>query len=219
MKKYVKGLDYLQSFLYAILSSFGILSGVNLLFHPSVRILIPVGILLFFILFFLYIIFSVKSKKKVIIATLEQAIYSVLKLSESFFSSRYKFRANVFMKDKDKKLRIKYHLNMNGHDDLSIVLPENVGVTGSAWHSRRQRFCDVKRSRSKGAGAWGIPQEELAKIDPEMTWIISTPILDEDRNVIAVLNFDSTARINSNFINKIRRKARLVASALATILP
>jgi|GEM_PF-4412968 len=219
MKKYMKGINHIQSTLYAILSSFGLLSGVNLLFHPSKKVLISVGILSFIALYILYIVFSKTAKKKVVIANLKKAIPLILKLSESFFPPNYKFRANVFMQDKDKKLRIKHQLNMDGHDDQSIVLAENVGVTGSVWHSKSQQFCDVKLSKSEGAGAWGIPKEEMIKVDPHMTWIISTPILDEDNNVFAVLNFDSTEDIDYNFIDDIKKRARQLTCALAAILP
>ena len=83
-------------------------------------------------------------------------------------------RANIFALDTDGKLRIvpEFSHNMTSPQELSIAFAPNQGVAGAAFQQGRLVFA---RYTPKW-GQYAIPDEELAKADPRLTWIVSYPV-------------------------------------------
>jgi hypothetical protein len=100
-------------------------------------------------------------------------------------------RSNVFRKSNDGLLRIVpgWHYNMDDRPaELGIAIPEGSGSTGSSY---RQRAPVIARAK----GGWGthtLSSAEMAKIHPELQWIVSVPIPKPNGGgeILGILNAD-----------------------------
>jgi hypothetical protein len=87
-------------------------------------------------------------------------------------------RANVFLPDERGLLRIPDGLvhNMPSELERTLTIEPGRGCSGTSFKEGQQVIAIFHRD-------WGrhtLPQSELAKVDPRVRWIISTPIPDPD---------------------------------------
>lgn len=127
-------------------------------------------------------------------------------------------RSNVFLWDKKKKV---YHIwqyyNMDTDPAKNVTeIPKGRGCTGNAWESKQQTFGD--KEDIFGDGKYHLPSDQESKISHDLEWICSTPILNEKRNVIAVLNFDGNKPMYDSQKEFIKQHAERVASELNHVL-
>ena len=113
-----------------------------------------------------------------------QAVSSLLEIDPRLV------RANVFVRDENRQLSIPagLHHHMDDSKELTLSIAEGTGCTGIAFKERKQVIAilidDWKEHR--------LPEGELAKVNPRLRWIISTPIPDPDvaGGVLGVFNVD-----------------------------
>jgi pimeloyl-ACP methyl ester carboxylesterase len=83
--------------------------------------------------------------------------------------------------------------NMNYAPELDLKIAENHGATGSAFGSGNP--CVVVK-RGEGWTGNTLPGDELAKINPDLRWVISLPVKSEARStVVGVINVDGLDNI------------------------
>lgn len=99
-------------------------------------------------------------------------------------------RANLFGKDEQNRMRMLAGLTfqMDRTEELSISMPVGYGSTGRCFQSGKPNIAIFR-------GGWGkdvIEDEELRKVDPDIQWIISIPVLSGDEKIrpIWVINID-----------------------------
>jgi hypothetical protein len=126
-----------------------------------------------------------ESKKRVILGALAGAAESV---AESLNVPHEHVRANIFALDQDGRLRIVPGLihNMDRLEELSISMQAGEGSTGRAFASKKPNYAIFRQ----GWGENVIEGEELAKVHPELQWIISVPIFGEGNEPVWVFNVD-----------------------------
>jgi hypothetical protein len=101
-----------------------------------------------------------------------------------------KVRSNLFGLDGDGKLAMATPVahNMTRGQETELRLEVGLGSTGLAFSTGQVNIAVLK------AGSWGdaeIPTAELAKIDPDLRWIISWPVLSGAPSTpMFVLNVD-----------------------------
>jgi len=97
-------------------------------------------------------------------------------------------RSNLFALDTDGRLRIVPELtyNMKRADELTISMPIGYGSNGRAYKSKKPNYALFETDWDVNA----IEEEELAKVDPALRWIISVPILGKSRVPIWIFNID-----------------------------
>lgn len=114
--------------------------------------------------------------------------------------------------------------NMDGHPDISIRIPLEMGSTGKAFLDREVHVAVFQ-------GDWGddtLPTEELAKVHPDLKWIISIPLSDErDGRVFGVMNIDGLVESKSvdmlttagggQLLTDLQIKSEMVASKLCSL--
>ncbi|MDQ1700708.1 MAG: hypothetical protein QOG34_2571 [Frankiaceae bacterium] len=98
-------------------------------------------------------------------------------------------RAAVFALDDDGMLRIVPDLCQNFSDsrEISIEIRPGEGTAGRAWATAKQHiavFANVAEESTIGDRR----QREL--VEPELRWIVSTPVLDGTGRPMLVLNID-----------------------------
>jgi pimeloyl-ACP methyl ester carboxylesterase len=80
------------------------------------------------------------------------------------------------------------HANMLHAPELDLSIEVGHGSTGSAFHTGKPSWA------VKGDGRWRhghLPEDELAKIHPQLSWVVSLPVLSASFDtVLAVVNVD-----------------------------
>lgn len=132
------------------------------------------------------------------------------------FMPDQRIRSNIFFFNAKKgKYYIKYEFNMDEHQDKNIEIPENLGCTGEAWRTKNQVFGDKNRIFEEGP--YRIPLELLQKVPEDLEWICSTPIFNDIKEVIAVVNFDGNRKLNAEQIEQIKSHCIGVSEELREI--
>jgi pimeloyl-ACP methyl ester carboxylesterase len=100
-------------------------------------------------------------------------------------------RANIFAEQRVGELSIPHnlHLNMTDSAERGVEIEVGRGASGHAYGLGRQAIAIL----NQGWGRYTLPNSQLALIDPELKWIISTPIPDPTSRwgFCGVLNIDS----------------------------
>jgi len=127
-------------------------------------------------------------------------------------------RSNVFLWDSKKgHYYIFQHYGMESDLATSVTeIPKGKGCTGVAW-DRKQQIWGNEKDIFEG-GEYALPKDEEAKVNRDLKWICSTPVTNEKRNVIAVLNFDGNKLMDEKQRNFIKHHAARVAGELNQIL-
>jgi len=179
------------------------------------RFLVKMGIVLVAII--LFIGQFTLTNKEITKVFKENIIKTKLATVEQFkyFEPVQRLRSNIFLAKK-KNGRVVYFIahsfNMNENDDKNIEIPENMGCTGEAWNTKQQIWGDKKRIFEEGR--YRVPDEELKKVEKDLFWVCSTPILDRHGNVVAVLNFDGNRDLNEKQIEEIKTHCKKIAEEL-----
>lgn len=127
-----------------------------------------------------------------------------------------RLRSNIFCLNRKKdKYCIRYSYNMNGYNDKNILIPVNMGCTGEAWRDRRQVW--GKRDKIFKSGDFRIPAEELNKVPEDIQWICSTPIVDNNGEMIAVMNFDGNREMSQTEEELIKKHCEKICEELKEI--
>jgi hypothetical protein len=99
-------------------------------------------------------------------------------------------RANVFVPEDQGRLGIPDGLvhNMDRPVEQTLKITAGTGSCGVAFQERAQTVAVLRH----GWGGHTLPGSELAKVDPRLRWIISTPIPDPDvrGSVLGIFNVD-----------------------------
>ena len=127
-------------------------------------------------------------------------------------------RSNVFLQDKKREIYyIWQYYNMDTDPAKNITeIPKGRGCTGNAWKLKQPIWGDKKDIF--GDGKYGLPIDQESKIHLDLEWICSAPIVNEKRNVIAVLNFDGNKPMNDNQKEFVKQHAERIASELGQVL-
>jgi len=135
-----------------------------------------------------------------------------------FLDVAQRLRSNVFRWDKKKeKAFIWVHHNMETDPAKNLAeLRYGEGCTGAAWKDRCQKWGAENDIYGDGQYALGPDQEE--KVSHDLKWICSTPIVNEKRQVIAVLNFDGNMPMEAPQQTSIKEHAARVAAELGSVL-
>ena len=81
--------------------------------------------------------------------------------------------------------------NMNYAPELSLVIEPGMGATGHAFISGEPV---IVFKDNRGWSGSSLPIEELQKINPDLKWVISTPLFSKvSKMVIGVMNVDGVA--------------------------
>ncbi len=99
-------------------------------------------------------------------------------------------RSNIFVPDEARRLRIPDGLthNMWNAAEQTVTIMPGTGCCGVAFERREQTVAVMRADWGKHT----LPGTELAKVDPRLKWIVSTPIPDPDiaGAVLGVFNVD-----------------------------
>lgn len=132
------------------------------------------------------------------------------------FDQNQRLRSNIFFLKKRKGIYyIKYSHNMSAYGDKNIEIRENMGCTGEAWRTKRQIFGDQNKIYQNGK--YRIEDVQLKKVPKDLRWICATPILNDNRDVIAVLNFDGDKDLTPDQITEIKRHCQRLSEELKEI--
>lgn len=137
--------------------------------------------------------------------------YRVNIMATKFNINPFKGRHNFFK----KCLFIKYHYNMDGHEDLNVILHPGRGVAGKAYKENSPKIGDTTLMDLPGADDWNLTQAEKA-LTKEIKSLVSIPIRDDKNKykVLGVLNVDSTDELhktpfrNKEFQNELLRTSK-----------
>lgn len=142
-------------------------------------------------------------------------IVKLLEATSSLLPRGFPFRANIMIPDDKGVLTIKYQYNMNSSADLAIELMPGEGCTGEAIKNKRQVYGEPSFQRR-----WYVRPSEMAKVNPDMKWILSTPIARSDNpaEVFAVYNIDSTREIDRKILGELFPAARDHANLIGKVL-
>jgi hypothetical protein len=137
------------------------------------------------------------------------------------FDPKQRLRSNILFVcyDSDKnvgKYRIRYSYKMDVFSDKLIEIPINMGCTGEAWRTKNQIWGDKKIIFS--SSPFRIPDEELEKVPKDLEWVCSTPIVDRNGNVAAVLNFDGNRSLGNKQKDEIKKHCQKIAEDLKDII-
>lgn len=137
------------------------------------------------------------------------------------FSSKFgqRIRSNIFFSKKRNKKTyyyIKHYYNMETFNDKNIEIPENMGCTGEAWRTKSQVWGDKEMIFSRGR--LRIPDEQLEKVPEDLQWVCSTPIVDKNGNVIAVMNFDGNGDLTPMQVEEIKTRCHIICEELKNII-
>jgi hypothetical protein len=83
-------------------------------------------------------------------------------------------RANIFVPDENGVLHVPEGLshNMTNPVELTVTVSPGQGATGTAFKERKQTIAILQQNW----GAHTLPGTELAKVNKQLKWIVSTPI-------------------------------------------
>ena len=99
-------------------------------------------------------------------------------------------RANIFVPDEAGVLHVHEGLWHNTNDPVerTVTASPGQGATGVAFEERKQTIAILQ----KNWGAHTLPGTELAKVNKQLKWIVSTPIPDPDMAgaVLGIFNVD-----------------------------
>lgn len=99
-------------------------------------------------------------------------------------------RANIFVPDENGVLHVPEGLshNMTNPVELTVTVSPGQGATGTAFKERKQTIAILQQNW----GAHTLPGTELAKVNKQLKWIVSTPIPDPDMAgaVLGIFNVD-----------------------------
>jgi hypothetical protein len=112
----------------------------------------------------------------------------VLDTAKKLKLSTARVRANVFGLDEHNHLHIvdDFTYNMTGRpEELTIEMPVGEGSSGRAFQSGKPNIALLKDDWAENV----LADDELAKVHPELRWIISMPVKDAQR-AVWVLNVD-----------------------------
>ena len=185
----------------------------------KITLALPWKIVILILVMFIYSLNQVFQYRRVSSAIKEKLIRSVLKSIEQFnqLIPGHRLRSNIFFFNKKKRIYfIEQQWNMNGFDDKSIEIPENLGCTGEAWRTKNQVF--GTKTRIFESGDFRIPLEQLRKVPKDLEWICSTPIFNDNREVIAVMNFDGNKELNQSQMEQIKDHCQKTSLELKEIL-
>lgn len=149
----------------------------------------------------------------------EKYITNILSSIEQFrgYNPEQRLRSNIFFYNKKKeKYYVKYHFNMEKHSDKNIEIPKNLGCTGEAWRTKNQIWGD--KDQIFLSGPYKIAEEEYRKVSKDLQWICSTPIIDENKDVIAVMNFDGNQMVSDDQKKEVRKRCQEMAEELKGII-
>lgn len=202
---------YISILLFLFFALFALFSPKKLALISKIIILFIVVILFAFNQAFQYEKLSQQVKKELINSKLETVNQF------NHFVPGQKLRSNIFFfNEKKRKYYIKYQYNMDEDRDKNIEIPENLGCTGEAWRTKVQVF--GTKDMIFAGGPFRIPEEELVKVSKDLEWVCSTPILDDNGNVIAVMNFDGNRKLIPEQIDQIKSHCRKISAELKDIL-
>jgi hypothetical protein len=111
-------------------------------------------------------------------------------------------RANIFVPYEDG-LRIPPGASVNiSPDECALRIPFGSGATGHVFRQLKDRSPYIATFDSD----WGtdtLPKEQLAKVDPNLRWIMSFPMTDLDSGrLLGVMNIDGLHdELNDDFLN------------------
>jgi len=145
----------------------------------------------------------------------DETIVKLLERTSSFLPNGFPFRANVMIPDDKGVCTIKYPYNMDTDADLTIELMPGEGCTGEAIKNKRQVYGEPSFQRR-----WYVRPSEMAKVNPDMKWILSTPIARSDNpaEVFAVYNIDSTREVDKKTLGELFPAARDHANLIGKVL-
>jgi len=97
-------------------------------------------------------------------------------------------RSNLFGVDNRDRMRVLKGLtyNMNDSLELTIKIAVGYGSTGRCFKSAKENIAIFE----EGWGKDQIEDEEIKRVHPELQWIISVPVKNEDDRPFWVLNVD-----------------------------
>lgn len=144
-----------------------------------------------------------------------ETIVKLLEATSSLLPRGFPFRANIMIPDDKGVSTIKYQYNMNSSADLTIELMPEEGCTGEAIKNKRQVYGEPSFQRR-----WYVRPSEMAKVNPDMKWILSTPIARSDNpaEVFAVYNIDSTREIDRKILGELFPAARDHGNLIGKVL-
>lgn len=113
-----------------------------------------------------------------------EEVASLLRMDESLV------RSNFFSSADDHLLMVPgMTQNLDRPEERSLRLSIGQGCTGLAFKERKP----VLGVRDPNTGDWGeyqLAHPDMAALDPELRWIVSVPVLTDDKRVLGVLNVD-----------------------------
>lgn len=165
-----------------------IVIGAAVVVSPWALILLVLSVLFLLLIPFITRAGTASGTKERVLRDLEGICRStsrILVLDQKFV------RSNIFRQCDDGQLRIVpgWHYNMDDRPaELTIAIPAKHGATGNAF---QQRAAVIARAKG-GWGDYSLSREEMAKLHPELQWIVSVPIPKPNGGgeVLGVVNVD-----------------------------
>jgi hypothetical protein len=108
-------------------------------------------------------------------------------------SGKIKFRANIFMFHEvvggSVYLRVheSFRRDMMGEIDEDLALMPGIGSTGHCFSTHKRR---ISIKHEKWDDREGVNNILSKKIHPDLKWLLTYPILDRRKKILAVLNID-----------------------------
>jgi len=129
-------------------------------------------------------------------------------------------RANIFTEDHDSPENISIpcglHYNMSDENELTVSMAIDTGCAGKSFGARTQVIAILKQ----GWGEHEVPDGESVKLDPNLRWIISTPIPDPDDRggIIGVMSIDGLVDVKEKEeLEVLLEDLRMSAQALGQV--
>ena len=108
-----------------------------------------------------------------------ERILSFCDIINNFFDNNLKqrIRSNIFLLETNlNSYKIYAQYNMLRYRDYHIAIPKNKGCTGEAWLTKNQVWANRYQIFD---GLHRLTLEESQKIDKDLHWVCSTPILQQ----------------------------------------
>jgi hypothetical protein len=132
-----------------------------------------------------------------------------------------KVRTTVFGVGEDGRLYLLEALtwNMDHQPEMTISMAAGQGSTGRCLATGAPNIA-VRRTTGAGWGADVLPASEMAKLHPDLSWIVSLPVVvgGEDAKPVWILNVDGLAPVEQRRVEVIAPTLLYWAEDLSLIL-